>query len=77
MNYPNRRYLIIPSSIIEQINFTEVLETSIDTLRFSTDGMLTFVKYDLPHRPAIYSTDYYELTHTEMVKVLSTEDWTG
>jgi hypothetical protein len=45
--YDNRRYLIIPSSIVDDINFSQVHETSKDTLRYSVDGTKTFVKYDL------------------------------
>jgi len=75
MKYENRRYLIIPSFLISQINFDEVFETSIETLRFSTDRSMAFVKYELPHRPSIYSTEYYELTHDEMLNLLSTEEW--
>jgi hypothetical protein len=47
MNYENRRYLIIPTSITGSINFTQVLETSIDTLRLSVDETKTFVKYNV------------------------------
>lgn len=44
--YDNRRYLIIPSSIVDDINFSQVHETSKDTLRYSVDETKTFVKYD-------------------------------
>jgi hypothetical protein len=47
MNYTNRRYLIIPTTVIDQINFNEVFETSAETLRLSVDGTETFVKYDV------------------------------
>ena len=45
MDYNNRRYLIIPSSIVNQIDFSQVMETSVDTLRYSIDETKTFVKY--------------------------------
>jgi hypothetical protein len=45
--YETRKYLIIPSFIVDNINFTQVHETSKDTLRYSVDGSKTFVKYDL------------------------------
>ncbi len=104
MNYENRRYLIIPTSITGSINFTQVLETSIDTLRLSIDETKTFVKYEVhieeedrtetytdPEtgdeetvemkagvygRPDIYSDEYDEYTHQEILQVLSTEEWT-
>ena len=104
MNYENRRYLIISSSIKNQINFNEVMETSVDTLRLSVDGTKTLVKYNVVveevdrtetyidaetneevtieikagvyGRPSIYSQDYDELTHDEILTLLSTEEWT-
>ena len=39
-NYENRRYLVILTSIKEQIDFSQVLETSVDTLRMSVDGLM-------------------------------------
>lgn len=44
--YDNRRYLVIPSSIVDDIDFSQVHETSKDTLRYSVDGTKTFIKYD-------------------------------
>ena len=103
MNYKNRRYLIIPTSIKQQIDFSQVLETSIDTLRLSVDGTKTFVKYNVTieeedrtetyidtetnqettieikagiyGRPSIYSEEYPEYTHKEILEVLQTEEW--
>jgi hypothetical protein len=51
--YETRKYLVIPSSIVDDINFSQVHETSKDTLRYSVDGTKTFVKYDL----VIYEED--------------------
>jgi hypothetical protein len=101
--YENRRYLIIPTTIVDEINFNEVMETSIETLRLSIDETKTFVKYnvivvDEPYeqtyidaqtgqpvtvtvepgvygRPSIYSPEYPELNHEEMLVLLSTEEW--
>lgn len=76
--YENRRYLVIPTSITGSINFEEVMETSIETLRLSVDGTQTFVKYDITNgRPSIYSEIYTEYTHSEILDLLSTSDWTS
>ena len=103
MNYENRRYLIIPTSIKQQIDFSQVLETSIDTLRLSVDGTKTFVKYNVTieeedrtetyidpetnqeitieikagiyGRPSIYSEEYPEHTHEEILEILQNEEW--
>ena len=45
--YENRRWLIIPSTLVGSINFNEIKENSLDSLRFSLDGTKTFVKYDV------------------------------
>jgi hypothetical protein len=56
--YGNRKYLIIPSSIVDNINFSQVHETSKDTLRYSVDGTKTFVKYDI----VVYDEDVTQNT---------------
>ena len=56
--YDNRRYLIIPSSIVDDINFIQVHETSKDTLRYSVDASKTFVKYDV----VVYDEDVTQTT---------------
>lgn len=84
MSYNNRRYLVIPTSILDQINFDEVLETSSETVRKSLDGTLTFVKYIVviedgvvvSGRPSFYSEIYQEYTHEDILTLLSTEQWT-
>jgi hypothetical protein len=45
--FPNRRWLVIPVTEVENIDFNEVLETSADSLRYSVDGTKTFVKYEI------------------------------
>jgi len=73
--YDNRRYLIIPSSIVDHINFSQVHETSGQTLRYSVDNSKTFVKYELPNRPDIYSEEYTEHTYEEILEILVTDEW--
>jgi hypothetical protein len=43
----NRRWLVIPTSATGSINFDQVKETNINSLRLSVDGSKTFVKYDV------------------------------
>ena len=76
MAYENRRYLIIPTTITGSINFNEVHETSVDTLRLNVSGSETFVKYESGSRPSIYSVDYPEYTHTEILSILTGSEWT-
>lgn len=43
--YPDKRWLVIPTSITSSISFNEVEEDSMADLRLSVDGSKTFVKY--------------------------------
>ena len=42
----DRQYVIFDMSEVGTINFSEVMETSVDTLRLSVDGTKSFVKYE-------------------------------
>lgn len=63
--YPDRRWLVIPTSITSSIDFTQVEETSIDTLRLSVDGTETFVKYAITDVTASYTQSYTDATTGE------------
>jgi hypothetical protein len=47
MKFENRRWLVIPTSVIDDIDFNEVHESNVDSLRKSLDDTLTFVKYEV------------------------------
>lgn len=66
MTYDNRRYLIIPTSVTNSINFNQVHETSIETLRLNVDGTQTFVKYEITEVTASY-TESFEDPETEEI----------
>jgi hypothetical protein len=51
--YPNRRWLIIPESIVPNINFSQVLEKP-NKLRYNADHTKTYVSYDVN----IFDTDH-------------------
>ena len=57
--FENRRWLVIPTSLTSSIDFNQVLESSVDTLRLSIDGTQTFVKYEVNEITASYE-EYYE-----------------
>jgi hypothetical protein len=58
--YPDRRWLVIPTTITSSIDFTQVEETSINTLRLSVDGTETFVKYPITIVTASYTQSYVD-----------------
>jgi len=101
--FPNRRWLVIPTSITSSIDFGQVYQLSADNLRTSVDGTQTFVKYDINEvtqsysttsidpetleettytteagiygRPSIYSEEYTEYNHQDILTLLATEAW--
>jgi len=104
MRFQNRRWLVIPTNIIGDIDFNQVHQSNVESLRKSVDETLTFVKYDVNvveetytetfedietgeevtntieagtyGRPSVYSEEYTEYTHSEILELLSTEQWT-
>lgn len=60
--FENRRWVVIPTSMVDTINFNEILESSSDSLRYSIDGSKTFVKYvvnvvDTPYTEEILNAE--------------------
>jgi hypothetical protein len=77
-DYPNREFMIFNVSELPQIDFTQVQETSIDTVRKSVDQTKTFVKWDgeIPSSVSSLTTKEGPYTYDEMLVILSTEEWT-
>jgi hypothetical protein len=77
MDYNTLSYIILAYSEIRQIDFTQVYETYIDTVRLSIDGSKTFVKYsgDMPSSIAALTTKEGPYTHSEMLTILDTAEW--
>ncbi len=75
----DRKYVIFDISEVGTINFSEVMETSPDTLRLSVDGTKSFVKYegDQPASVAALTTKTQEYTHAEILDILATSEWTA
>jgi hypothetical protein len=53
--YGNRNYIIFNVSEVDKVDFTQVLETSAETLRKSVDGTKTFIKWDSSVLAAIHT----------------------
>lgn len=78
---PPREYLIFPYANAHYVNFDEVYETSIQTLRRSVNGQKTFIKWsgDIPDCVGIlYLKGGTEgpYTHEQILQILSTPEWT-
>jgi hypothetical protein len=76
--FETRKYAIIHTSQIDSVNFSDVLETSADTCRYSVDGTKTFVKWEgeMPECVAVLVTAEGPYTHDEILEVLSSDEWT-
>jgi len=76
--YDNREFMIFNVSELDQINFTQVLETSAETVRRSLDGTKTFVKWDgaMPQCVIDLTTSEGPYTYEEILVILVTPEWT-
>jgi hypothetical protein len=77
--YDNRKFMIFNVSELQDIKFTEVLETSIDTVRKSVDEQKTFVKWDgaMPECVTNLVTKEGPYTYDEIILILDTPEWTA
>ena len=77
--YPNREFMIFNVSELNLIDFTQVLETSIDTVRRSIDGTLTFVKWEgiTPECVEGLSTKEGPYNYDEILTILNGPEWTS
>jgi hypothetical protein len=70
-------YIIFNISELDKIDFSQVNEDSIDTLRYSINGQLTFVNWEGNDEPSFLSqlstgTLY---TKADIFTLLRTEEW--
>ena len=76
--YDNREFMIFNVSELGTIDFTQVLETSADTVRKSVNQTKTFVKWDGPIIPQCVqdlTTKEGPFTYNEMLTILSPPEW--
>lgn len=76
--YEHRNFMIFNVSELDTIDFTQVLETSQDTVRRSIDGTRTFVKWngDTPSSVAALTTKEGPYNYEEILTILAGPDWT-
>jgi len=77
MSYENRKYVIINASEVSSVNFSQVIETSADTLKWSLDGEQTFVKFDIDNIRATPSflSGKTQYNHSQIRTILEEETW--
>ena len=77
--YSTREFMIFSVSELDQIDFTQVLETSKDTVRKSVDQTKTFVKWngiEIPECVNNLVSKQGPYTYEEILEILSTPEWT-
>ena len=80
MEYSNRQFMIFNVSELFNIDFSVVLETSVDTVRKSVDETKTFVKWDgeiIPSSIDSLTTKEGPYTYDEIVVILNGVEWTS
>ena len=75
--YTNINFMIFSTSETGSIDFTEVLETSAETLRLSVDGSKSFVKWDgdIPTSVDNLTTKEGPYTHQQILTILTGSEW--
>ena len=68
-----RTYVIIDASEVANVDFSQVSETSADTLKYSVDGTKTFVKFEGDTPSFLIGEPQY--THEEILNILSGPEW--
>ena len=73
-------YAIIDIADLPNIDFSQIGETSADTIRKDLQGLLFVIKYEGEHEPTFITDGTVEpiqtMSHSECVALMATEDWT-
>ena len=73
-----KNFMIFDCTELDSIDFTEVMETSIETVRKSIDGTKTFVKWDsieIPKSVENLKTKSGLYTYDEISIILQSPEW--
>ena len=72
-----KMYVIFNVSELEKIDFNEIEETDIETIRKSIDGSKTFVKWEGETPNCILNLETKEgiYTYEEIMTILNTDEW--
>jgi hypothetical protein len=66
-------YVILEETEVSSINFNEIIEDTIDTLRYSVDGTKTIVKFNGTTPDFLDGKTQY--THEEILIIVGTSEW--
>ena len=69
----SKTYTIINSSDVSSVDFSQVFETSADTIRYNQAGTQTFLKFEGNAPDFLEGKAQY--THSEILEILSGPEW--
>ena len=75
--YENRQYAIFSLTEIDKIDFSQVCETSAETIRKNVAETKSFIKWDGDQPEFVNTLETLEgpYTYTEILEILSGEEW--
>ena len=76
-DFSKLRYMIVLVSEVDKVDFSQVFETSPDTIRISINGKYTFFKYVGETPSSIEALSYQDgaYTHKEIMVILNSPEW--
>ena len=73
-------YAIINTPYLEEIDFSQICETSLNTLRYKLDGTQFVIKWDEGHLPTFIEdgsvTPFVTMNHEQVLELMSKPTWT-
>lgn len=73
-------YAIINSGFLGEIDFSQICETSENTLRYKIDGSQFVIKWEIGHLPAFIEdgsvTPFVTMNHEQVLELMTTSAWT-
>lgn len=74
-----KMYVIFNISELNKIDFNEIEETDIETIRKSVDGSKTFVKWEGETPKCVLTLETKEgiYTYDEIMTILNTDEWSA
>ena len=77
MSKYDNKYIIFDITELSTLDFSQVLETSIDTITYNVDETQTVVKYvgDMPSSIQALTTKEGPYTHSEIITILDGPTW--
>ena len=69
----DKKYVIITKEEVANIDFSQVIETSVNTLRYNNDGTKTFVKFEGVTPSFLNGKTQY--TNDEILTELGKSEW--